>query len=391
MKQLVYVLLLLLLMQGVVAWGVTPARYLADYTDETQEIIFTIRNSGFNEGYFEIDFGGSLARYAEYRGSDSIFFSPETDTQQVVVQINLEPEELTTPGKNSLRVIMRQIPEQGQATVTAKVTLVTEVVVNAPLEGAFIEANLYTQQSSPRADTPFQIALFNKGEGNVGVYADMRVLGPTNEVIEQWQTDTVIVQEQGTNKLRTAWEGEKEPGTYTVEAIVHYAEKVQKITKSFIVGSREVEILEVSSENFQLGQINRVELTARNTWNDVLEDVFAEIFVISSSGDVVQSFRTNPINFRAYQTQTLEAFWDTELLQVGEYTLNIVTEVGEESFQYSFPVRVQSDALSLATGEVTAEESEGSLNSIILIVLLVVVVTNVLVILYFRKNKSKQA
>ena len=388
MKRIVYLFIFLLLVQSVAAWGVTPARYLADYTGEQQEIVFTIRNSGFDEAYFEIDFGGDLAEYAEYRGSDSIFFTPETDTQEVVVRLNLEPDELP-PGKNSLRVIMRQVAQQGEATVTAKVTLVTEVVVNAPLEGAFIDANLYTQQSSPRENTPFQISLFNKGEGNVGVYADMRVLGPTNEVIDQWQTDTIIVQEQSTDKIRTVWEGEKEPGTYTIDATIHYADKFQKISKSFIVGSREVEILSVSSDSFSLGQINRLDLYARNTWNDALEDVFAEIFVIGTAGDVLQTFRTNPIDFSPYQTQTLEAFWDTELLQVGEYTLNIVTEVGEESFQYSFPVRVQTDALSLATGEVTADDSEGSLNSIILIVLIVVVVTNVLVILYFRKNKKR--
>ncbi len=381
--------ILLVSLQIASAWGVFPARYLGEYTDQPQEITFTLRNTAFDEGYFQIEFAGDLKSYAEYNGPATIFYSPERYEGEIPITLTL-PADGLVPGKNSLRVIMKQVPQPSDTnTVNSKLTLVSEVSINVPYDGEFVEASLYTTQASPREPTPFEISLLNKGDGPVAVYADMTVRGPTNDIVATWSTVPFILPFQGAEKIRTEWSGEKQAGSYSIEAIVHYGDDVQVLQKTFVLGSKEVVIREISAERFRLGEINQVYLTARSTWNDVLDDVFAEAFVIDEVGNVVQSFKTNPETFGPFQTQQLEAFWDTDNLQVGDYTLNIITEVADDSFQYSFPVTVGIDSIVMqGTGNVVATDDDGSsLNSIIVIVLIGVLVSNVILILYFRKKK----
>lgn len=380
--------LFLLVVPTVHAWGVLPARQLASYENGVQDFTFTLRNSGLEEGYFQVSFGGELAKFGSYTGPETIFFSATTPEQDIPISLNLDTSQLE-PGRNRLRVVFRQVSGQSSATVGAAVTLVGELVVDVPYTGEFVDATLFTKRSPVDEPTPFELSLINKGESSVNVYADMRVLGPTNQVIATWQTPSFILGYQQADKIRTQWSGEKEPGTYSVEAVVHYGEKTTVLRDTFIVGSKEVEILSLDSERFRLGQINELSFQARSTWNDILEDVYAEIFVVDGDGRVLQSFKTNPSTFRAFQTLNLQGFWNTQNLEVGRYTLNIITHVGADTSQYSFPVVVALDQLNLAGNVVATQEEEGNINSLIVILLVVVLITNVVLILYFRRQKKK--
>ena len=67
--------LLVLTLQSVSAWGVLPARQLANYADGTKDYTFTLRNTGLDEGYFQIQLAGDLSDYATYNGPSTIFFA----------------------------------------------------------------------------------------------------------------------------------------------------------------------------------------------------------------------------------------------------------------------------------------------------------------------------
>lgn len=377
---------MLLSMSTASAWGVLPARQLGAYDDTNQQFSFDLRNTELEEGYFQVNFGGELAQYASYSGAETIFFQASNREKTIPIQLELQTGALE-PGRNRLRVIFSQVPGQSDVTVGASVTLVGEIIVDVPYDRNFVEASLYTQPSRSNEPTPFQISLVNKGQEAISVHADMVIKGPTNEVIHRWSTSPFILDYQDAEKIRTTWDGKKEPGTYAVEATVMYGQDSRVLQKTFSVGSREVAVQSLTADRFRLGEINQMTLQAKNTWNEQLEDVYAEVFVVDNSGNVVQSFTTNPQTIPAFQTTELEGYWDTQGLEVGDYTLNVITHAEDDNSQYSFPVEVDIDDVSVATGNVAATDDQGSTDSLIIIILIAVVISNIVLIWYFKKKR----
>lgn len=388
-KLIVFTLLFFLLASSVTAWGILPARQLGSFSEDTQEFSFTLRNTDFSEGIFRIRFAGSLADYATYSGSD-VQFSSDTSDRQITIQLEL-PDDLA-PGSQRLRVLFEQIPFSSTSTLGSTITFVGEVVISVPFRGSFLEGNLFTSRSGTQEDALIELSLVNRGIDRTSTYADIVIKGPTNQEVTSWRTDSRILSSGDSEKIRTYWKGEKDPGVYFVEANVHYDDQVLQLSRNIIIGSKEVSVPRLETDRFRLGEINRLNLEMRSLWNEPLTRVFAEVLVLDDEGSIVQTFRTSPTDFQALQSRTLEAFWDTSLLETGSYTLMVISHVDEETSQFSFPITVAVDRLDITqpTGQVTREqESGGNTQSVLIVLVFVVLITNVMILLYFRKQKRK--
>lgn len=388
-------ILFILGMQTVSAWGVLPAKQLADFLTQEQELEITIRNNNFDEGFFKVSFAGNLEPYLEYENKDTLVYISPEETQKTIF-LTLHITEELTPGKNVGKIILQQVSAQATSeTVSSTLTLVAEVVVNVPYEGNHVLAQTEIGQVGMSEEVPFSISLLNKGDSPIQVWADISIKGPTNLEIDSWSTEKKMLAYLAADKIETYWRGEKQPGLYFAEIQVHHGDKVQTLRKEFVVGEEEVKITAINVANFVLGEINKLELVAKNNWNAPLTDVFAELFVLTEEGQTVQSFKSNPESFGPYETKNILAYWDTSNLVVGKYVLQTVVHVAESSTQAQFPVTVAIDKLNFAAaGRVTGNDqtsesnSSGNLTSILIILLIVVVVTNIVIIMYFRKSKK---
>lgn len=383
---------LLLFVGAVAAWGILPARQLASYDTSTQELSTIIRNTEYQEGYFKISFAGDLADYANYKGEDIIYISPETIDTDVDFTLTL-PKNLP-PGRNELKILFQEVPsETSTGVVDITLTLVGVVVVNVPYEGDYVSAQITIDRGEVSEIVPITISLLNKGDDSVVVWADVKIKGPTNELLDVWTTEKTVLSYQGSGKIETFWSGETNRGSYVAEVILHYAEKSEILEKQFVVGGRSILPLNINSEQFRLGEINKILITAMNEWNEKEEDVYAEIFVVEKDGTLVQNFKSVSDDFNSYQTKSIEAYWDTTNLLVGDYNLNVLLHFSGKIAQKSFPVTVAIDKLSISqtTGKVVSDSSDsGPPYFLFIILLLVVVVTNIVIIIYFRKSKKKQ-
>lgn len=387
-------LIILLSFNIVSAWGVMPAKQLAKFNEQEQNLAVKIRNNNFDEGFFKVSFAGELADYIDYNNSKLVYISPSDS--EVVVPFKLKLGKGLIPGKNVAKVILQQVPAtESEQTVSSVLTLVAEVVVNVPYKGNYILAQVEVGSSGAKEDVPFTISLLNKGENPVNVWADVTIKGPTNVELATWETPKQVLGYLASDKIETSWKGEKEPGLYFAELVVHYGDKVKVLRKEFVVGEKKVKITKIFSNKFSLGEINKLLFTAKNEWNSALENVFAEVFVLNKDGQTVQTIKSNSENFGPYETKELMAFWDTSNLVVGNYILQAIVHTSDSTTQEQFPVSVSINKLNFApSGQVTggrdfSTESKGGINSLLVILILVVIVMNIIIILHFKKSKKK--
>ena len=392
-----FVLLILLSFSFVSAWGVIPAKQLAEFTENSQNLHITLRNNNFDEGFFKVSFAGELADHITYDSEALVYLSPSD--ADILIPFTLKLGSGLLPGKNVTKVIVQQIPasESGE-TLSSVLTLVAEVVVNVPYEGNYILAQLEVGQVGQNKPVPFTISVLNKGEEAVSIWVDVVIKGPTNAELFRYTTNKQMLGYLVADKIETFWNEDKEPGLYFAEVIVHYGDKTQVLRKEFVVGEEEIVVQSMRADKFILGEINQLILTSQNKWNAPIVDVFAEVFVLTKDGRTVQSFKSTSENFGPYETKELKAFWDTSNLVVGEYTLQTLVQVSGATNKNQFPVIVSIDTVNFApSGHVVSggssasgSESTGGISSSLLIILLIVVViTNVIIIMYFRRSKKK--
>ena len=385
MKKLALILMLFLLPTTVFAWGLLPAQQFADLTTKPQSLQLSIVNDEGAQGYFMVKFEGDLKAYASYAGG---IININESTKKVTIPFRLSlPAELE-PGTKTLEIKLEQVPDQqSSSTLRSLISLTGEVIIQVPYQGEFINAELQTKQGEVDHPLPITISILNKGENDTIVWADLTVKGPTNMPLKSWSTDKQVIAYQGSGKIVTAWTGE-EPGIYILDVIVHHSEKTLELTKKIVVGEQRVNAESITSSRFTLGQINQLDISVSNTWNEEVKDVYAEIFVLTKEGQKIQQFITASKDIPAYSHESLVGYWDTKDILVGNYDLIVVTHTGDEQVQKTFPVTVQLGSLqtSVATGQVTKQASSN--NAPLLIMLIVIlIITNVIIIFYFRKMK----
>lgn len=398
-KLLILCFLLIIFSSSVFAWGVLPSRQYGEFTDKEQTFSVTLRNTDNQEGFFRVKFEGELSPYAYYpRGN--IYLSK--DQGSATISFSLKAPKNLPPGKNVLEVKLEQLPNDDETTtVRAVMTLVSKVVIDVPYEGNNINVNLKVDQSDVEIPTRFTIGVINKGDEVVPVWADIIIKGPTNEPLASWRTDKITLPVLGNSKLETFWENKQYPGLYYAEVTVHYAEKQVVLREQFIVGSSSIIAERISSDNFKLGEIVPMDVVIKNNWNEEFDSIYADVFVLTEDGKIVQSFKTSPNSIDSLSYGTLNGYWDTKDLIVGDYTLNIVINFDGKSTQTNIPVHVSVDKIemkSLITGQVTGgkvgsgnsqSDSGSSQFSLLLILVFILVVTNIFILIYFRNMKGK--
>lgn len=387
------VFLLLTILPIASGWGVAPARQLADFTQTEQSLSLTLRNTDLDEGYFAVSFGGDLAEFAQYDGA-LVYLSSATAEVDVPFTLLL-PQDLP-PGKNTLKVYLRQVESQAaDSTMASLLSLVADVIVNVPYEGDHVRAQLHVGQGGVTDRLPITISLLNKGDAAVSVWSDVTIKGPTNQPIDSWTTKTQVLGHQDSGKIETFWEPTY-AGVYYAEVIFHYADKSQVLRKEFVVGEEMVVSEGISADKFALGQIVPLTIRAANKWNTRVQGVFAETFVLTKNGQIVQSFKSTPEDMSAFGKNDLLAYWDTSDLLVGEYDLSVVMHFGEKTSQQQYPVRVMMDELVVnLVGKVIEQPGDrdgsgASQYSLLIILLLVVVVTNAIIIFFFKTMKKNK-
>ena len=171
---------------------------------------------------------------------------------------------------------------------------------------------------------------------------------------------------------------------------IHYGNNVKTITRDFTVSGEKIVSEYISSDDFNLGQIVPVNIGVKNNWNSEVKGVYAEVNVLTKSGDKVQSFKSGPEDIASRNDGELNAYWDTSKLVVGEYDLNVLLHFGSETTQETYHATINLNKMEVVspTGNVIGDKTGNSGMLVMLIVILIAV--NIIGLVIMKKAFGKR-
>ena len=383
MKKILWVIVFVLLVSNIYGLGIAPAKTTFDFEPNTVK-----------EGYFRIITDDvptkvvftkekELGKYIELENDVMILEQKET---WINFKLNM-PEDLP-PGERNAGILVLQIPKDtGQENVVMAATAIVHLVkVNVPFPGKYVTGKLFITNTKVNDPILFTVALVNWGKENVkSAKATIVIKGPTNEEVAVMHTDSVSINSNQEVKLLTTWQTEN-PGTYFAEAVVEYDGQIYKISQSFNVGSLDLEIERIIVDNFKIGQIAKLDIYLRNKWNKPLNiEGRVEIF---KDNDLISSFNTIPVNVLERSTGIMNAYWNTEGVDVGEYDISVKAQYDGKTSEKTFTSVVSIDHIKFkdfAAGKVISG-GEGSNTTILVVAVLILIILNVMLFVYIRKK-----
>jgi len=387
----------ILIMQNIIAIGITPARTTIDFEPGLhKEVNFSILNSENKEMSVEFSVKGELAQYitlnqefADFSSSDKEkFFSYSVDL----------PESFDKPGKYLGEIVAleysKEVRESG-TLVGAALAVVTQFYVYVPYPDEYLETEFNIVSSEKESNVLFLIPIINRGKADVPeVKVLIDVYSPSGEKVASVEAGPEALKKLERKELYATWFANVSSGRYTANATISYNGKQILLTKEFDVGEVLLEIKEVVVKNFELGEIAKFDVLIQNKWSHPVNNTFINIVVYDAQGGVLAEFKTPNQDFLPLQELRLPAYWDTVGVNEGLYEGKLVLNYGEnKKAERNIQLQITDYSLEVLglTGKVVVKNN-GVLNltNILIAVIVLLILSNIVwfvIIKRIRKNK----
>ncbi|MFC1728689.1 hypothetical protein ACFLZ7_04490 [Nanoarchaeota archaeon] len=391
-KITMYLVLVVLLMQTVLAIGVSPAVTKIDFEPGmNKEVTIRILNNEHKDFNALISVQGDLEDYIAL-DKTMVEISSDEDTKSFKYRFKL-PEQLENPGKYRTDIIIAEVPKKAAnngGLISAGAAVVSQLIVNVPYPGTYAEAKLHMTEGKVNEEMQFAVAVFNLGKEDLeGVYAKLEIYDGDSKISEL-TTNYVDIDSKGQSRLSANWLPGK-PGKYKVLVNVFYSDKTITLEQPFEVGGIDLKIESLSIHDFSLGEIVRTYVVITNTWGSKLLDVFANVIVRDEIGRVVSQIDTTPIDIEPFSSASATGFWDTEDIFPGMYELEVSVDYYGTQTSRTFSAKVTQNDIEIEgmTGQVVRESPFNKPDgmTILIIVAINLVILNVILVVYLRRRK----
>jgi len=326
---------------------------------------------------------GELGQYLELEKEVMILENSET-----WIKYKLNMPETMPPGERAGGILVMQVPKDTlqENVVLAAPAIVHQVRVNVPYPGKYVVSKMYMTNMKLGEPVIFTIAAANYGKEKISkLKATIVIKGPTNEEVAVLHSDEYSINPGEEQKIITTWETEN-AGSYFAEATIEYDEKIMQLSERFDVGNLEIEIERIEVNNFKIGQIAKLDVYLRNKWNKPVKvEGKAEIFKDNS---LVSTFNAIPVDILQGSSAVMNAYWNTEGIQPGEYDISVKATYEGKTSEKSFTSIVSLQDIKFndfVSGKVIAKK--GSQNTTLLIIaVFVLIIVNVLLFIYINKR-----
>ncbi len=293
--------------------GLTPAVVNIDFKPNLQtEITYTIRET--NPGMvLEIYTAGELSKYA------TLDKNQITGSGNFKITLNL-PENIETPGKNRIAVVVKQKVDEELAGVGTSITIEGAIFVNVPYPGKYAEIELSAHNANVGEPVTFEINIENKGKETIYFAPEIDIYSQ-NEFAEKLTLKQRILESQEVIKLKKSLDtADYKPGDYKAVARINYGEE-KTDEKEFRLGTLYVKTINYS-DKVLIGGLQKFEIRIESNWNDKIKDVYANVSIIKNSS-VFSSFKTSPTSLNPWSKGDLTGFIDSTNFSEGAYKADI--------------------------------------------------------------------
>jgi len=250
--------------------GVSPASYTVNF-EPNLERTFSF-GFIFDEGAeSEVYTAGALTEYVTIN-KESLKGSGE-----VVATLKL-PESIEQPGEHRIFIGAKQIPS-GTAGIGIVGNARGVIKVIVPYPGKYAEVIFEASNANAGEPVDFSVMIDNKGKEELDVGVSIEITDSSKEITETLDFENIIIPISGSEKLTRQLDTTNyKPGDYNATAIVRYGKESIEREAVFRLGELYVGISNYSAE-FEKNKINKFEIEAESFWNDVINNLFANISI----------------------------------------------------------------------------------------------------------------
>lgn len=381
--------LFFLSLSNVIALGLTPARTTINFEPGLKRTItFSIINSEKTDLALEVYTRGEMNSYISLE-RNSLSMSSGEERREISYSFEL-PEKLS-PGLHTAEIIVAQPPkgENGDSYIGATLAVATQLYINVPYPGRYAEASINFQNEN--GETKIIIPVSNLGEFDlVSVKANIDIFNENGEKIKSFNTETISIKSKEKKELI----GKISPsliGNYRAVVTLLYDGETLNLEKRFSSFEQELELQQVSADNFNLGQIAKFEMLVESYKDTGLEEVYSQTNIFNSNGELMADFKSQTYDIPARSKKLLTSYWDTKGVKEGSYNSKIFLKYADKSFEKQLKFEVSENEIRvIGLGYVISQKSGGSnLNAFLVIIIIILVIINLAWFLFFRKKMKK--
>ena len=369
-------ILLILLLQNILALGVTPGRTTIKYPNELNNVFkFTVLNSEHKNMDLSFRTSGKLGEYI-ILNQNSAKINKKEASKTFTYTLNA-PLEMDY-GENKGQIIISELGDEDG--FGAKPAVAAEIVFFVPYPGKYIESRLEVLESDTNETTVFLIPMINRGEEKIQkANASIEIYKQENKISEV-KTSSASLNSKERKELTADWKAAVPVGIYSAKVILDYDEEQAIYTKGFKVGELSFEFFDIFIENFELGQIVKLEILVENKWSEKLSGVYADLILYDKNETKAVDIRSPPEDIGPFEKTRIPLYWDTQGISIGKYQGYIILNYKEFSSKKKISVEVFENNIKIEVesgGFVLGEQSD--FIKILLIILIFVVILFVII------------
>ena len=393
----IFIVLILLILPGVLSLGITPGRTTLNYEAGLEkEIEFSVLNNEHKNMQVMLMVQGELNSSIILYNS-LVEFMPSEESKQFKYKFKVPDGIEKIPGLHTADIVALEIPKAGAggSYVGATVAVVSQLYFNVPYPGKYVDADLNVLDAESNGTATFIIPLINRGKVGIGeVRAVIDIYTSLNEKIDSVQTDYYALEPGARTELTGKWNVKVLSGSYLAKVTVFYDGESRNFEKQFAVGTQALSIESILVNNFQLGEIAKLQILVENKWNQELKSVFANLLVYNNEDQIMADLKSAAESIPALSKKELIAYWDTVGVQEGEYNGKLMVKYGEKSSDKNLILKVSENNLDIV-GVGYAIRPQGSakgtsLTTILLILVILMLIVNLAWFVFFKRMMGKK-
>ncbi len=395
-KYTLFALLILIMINSAFALGVTPSRKNIEIKGDVHETVkFNVLTGEGRDIDVILYPRGALAEFVTLE-TTALHIPASRSSADVRYTLDI-PDSAIKPGVNVIEIVIEETPTdyKEQTVIGGKIAVVHQLLLMSPYLGEHMRTVFTANNPNFGESLKFTYACTNDGtepinnfEADVEVFDERKISAGK----ERYPFEKLAVGE--TRKETKDFTGTLTPGKYTAVTKIYYSGKTLTEETKFVVGSPFIEIEAISSANFKLGMINKLDILVYNKWNEEIKNVFGEVTVKDKYENIFNIFKTASDSVLPFASNTLFGYWDTANINIGLYNLLVKVDYGAGISQKEFDVKVFQNELvaspSQISGQVVAGKTSAkdALTPILILAFIVLIIVNIFLIIYIRRNRK---
>lgn len=398
---IILIVLALLLIGQVTALGISPGRKTFNFEPNLRtDATLSLYNTDGQDMQVVIFARGDLKEFI-HLSDNTMEFKASEGKKSFSYELFL-PQRMDKPGVYSSEILVRQLPKggtQGETIIDSLVGVISEVNVRVPYPGKYAEATMDVVYEDGKV--AFYLLVSNFGEVDIqNAKASIHIFDADNNLVTIVGTEEKEIKKGDKEELITTWDTDVELGTFTALAFVEYDKSIVNIEKEFQVGEFFAKLLDISTDNFELGKVAKIQVLVENLLEQDLEGFSARLQIKDENGLDTADITSSPITLSGKEKKEINLYWDTEGLTPGTFSGQLILKQKDKTKEHGVRFIASKNSLDAevlgVTGFVTKtpqpEEVDEftflSQNQMLLILILFVLIGNTALVVYVLRKKG---